>query len=81
MRTNYNITGKQDGLFEWYWLDGKLREKSFYVNGVLNGKQEKYGLEGQIEIVNWIMGKKNGPFLIKPFYDPSLVGTYKNDLL
>ncbi len=43
---SYNKKGQLDGPTKIYWLNGKLREKRYYKNGVIKGHIKRYSVTG-----------------------------------
>ena len=46
----FNITGKEDSLWKFYYEDGTLQEESMYRNGYFNGKVFRYHPNGKIQV-------------------------------
>lgn len=77
------VDGELDGLYQEYFLDGKLKYAYNYKNGVLNGEYKAYNNKGAlIEQKTFIDGKLNGTYY--SFYEvgksiKEYVIPYKND--
>ncbi|AYV81235.1 MAG: hypothetical protein Harvfovirus22_10 [Harvfovirus sp.] len=73
---------KRDGIYESYDRDGCLQRRSMYVNGILNGVDDRYFRKIPISKTRMFNGKKNGRELL---YDKLGIivseKNYKNDLL
>jgi antitoxin component YwqK of YwqJK toxin-antitoxin module len=54
----------QDGYFEWFYVDGKLKHKGNYFKGKLEGQHLWYSANGNLESEeNYLNGKLNGPYM------------------
>ena len=57
----YDSEGKQHGIWEYYYSDGKLRLRCNYLHGQLHGKWEDYRADGtRIWKENYIRDKECG---------------------
>jgi antitoxin component YwqK of YwqJK toxin-antitoxin module len=46
----FNISGKEDSLWRFYYEDGTIQEESVYRNGYFNGKVFRYHPNGKIQV-------------------------------
>lgn len=79
----YNTAGKLDGLWTYYWENGKDREKSYYKNGLKEGASEFWWSNGEKRSsYNYKADKLDGDFTVYKYSGAKdMVGTYKAGLM
>ena len=46
----FNVVGKEDSIWKFYYEDGTLQEESTYRNGYFNGKVFRYHTNGKLQV-------------------------------
>ena len=46
----FNVVGKEDSIWKFYYEDGTLQEESMYRNGYFNGKVFRYHTNGKLQV-------------------------------
>jgi antitoxin component YwqK of YwqJK toxin-antitoxin module len=56
-----NSVGQQEGIWEWFYVDGNIRWRTSYKEDKKDGIEESFYADGNIEIrTSYVEGKRDG---------------------